>query len=156
MSNLKAIPTEYKGIRFRSKSEAIFARAMDLAGIEAWEYEPATFDGYTPDFLVSAKVPAMILDDGHDLILSWLIEYKPSTPSSAYIEKFKSVRFPESIDHAFIFYGSPYSDNGSFGVIESRSPSRSEEAAMWVLFVTPVVNKMTEAMNYRFDLKEAV
>ncbi len=51
---LKAIPTTYNGIEFRSKLEAKYARAFDLLGI-VWEYEGHGFqfdDGtfYCPDF----------------------------------------------------------------------------------------------------------
>lgn len=35
--NISAIPTEYRGVVFDSKSEAIFARALDLAGCR-WLY----------------------------------------------------------------------------------------------------------------------
>ena len=51
---LKAIPTTYKGIQFRSKLEAKYARAFDKLGI-VWIYEGGGFlfdDGtaYCPDF----------------------------------------------------------------------------------------------------------
>lgn len=39
----EAIPTEYKGIMFKSKSEAIVARGFDLAGL-LWKYEPEVCD----------------------------------------------------------------------------------------------------------------
>ena len=53
---IKAIPTEYKGIVFRSKLEAQTAVLLDAVGAE-WVYEPETFqlhDGrfYLPDFQV--------------------------------------------------------------------------------------------------------
>ena len=51
---IPAIPTEYQGIRFRSKLEAKYAKAFDLLGIP-WVYEEINFefdDGtrYAPDF----------------------------------------------------------------------------------------------------------
>jgi hypothetical protein len=46
-----AIPTTYKGIRFRSRAEACWAVFMDELGW-VWEYEPIDLDGYIPDFLV--------------------------------------------------------------------------------------------------------
>lgn len=51
---LKAIPTTYKGIEFRSKLEAKYAQCFDRLGI-VWEYEGHGFafdDGtwYCPDF----------------------------------------------------------------------------------------------------------
>jgi hypothetical protein len=49
-----AIPTEYKGIRFRSALESAWARTLDDYGI-TWEYEPETVrlpsgQRYVPDF----------------------------------------------------------------------------------------------------------
>ena len=41
--------TEYGGTTFRSRLEARWAAWFDRRGI-AWEYEPARFDGWTPDF----------------------------------------------------------------------------------------------------------
>ena len=52
--NIKAKPTEYSGVIFRSKLEAKWAMYFDLLGIE-WIYEPDSFilesgDVYCPDF----------------------------------------------------------------------------------------------------------
>ena len=41
--------TEYDGTTFRSQLEARWAAYFDRHGIP-WEYEPARFDGWTPDF----------------------------------------------------------------------------------------------------------
>lgn len=53
MSEIKAIETEYNGIRFRSRLEARWAVFFDAAG-EKYEYEPDSFMldgmGYVPDF----------------------------------------------------------------------------------------------------------
>lgn len=54
MKRLPAIPTVYRGIKFRSKLEAKYARAFDILGI-SWTYEEVNFmfdDGtcYAPDF----------------------------------------------------------------------------------------------------------
>lgn len=54
MKRLPAIPTVYRGIRFRSKLEAKYARAFDILRI-SWTYEEVNFmfdDGtcYAPDF----------------------------------------------------------------------------------------------------------
>lgn len=53
---IKAIPTEYKGYRFRSRLEARWAVFFDTCGVE-WEYEPEGYDlgnglYYLPDFLL--------------------------------------------------------------------------------------------------------
>ncbi len=49
MSN--AIPTEYCGIRMRSRLEATWAAFFDLLGW-SWEYEPFDLNGYIPDFFI--------------------------------------------------------------------------------------------------------
>lgn len=51
---MKAIPTMYRGVQFRSRLEARWAEFMDLIGL-VWEYEPEgvqMVDGtrYLPDF----------------------------------------------------------------------------------------------------------
>ena len=53
---IKAIETEYKGYRFRSRLEARWAVFFDACGVR-WEYEPEGFDlgggmYYLPDFLL--------------------------------------------------------------------------------------------------------
>ena len=52
----KAIPTEYRGYRFRSRKEARWAVFLDASGV-SWEYEPEGYDlgnglHYLPDFLL--------------------------------------------------------------------------------------------------------
>ena len=54
--SIKAIDTQYKGYRFRSRLEARYAVMFDALGLE-WEYEPEGFDlgngvYYLPDFKV--------------------------------------------------------------------------------------------------------
>lgn len=52
---MKAIQTEYRGYRFRSRLEARWAVFFDACGVE-WEYEPEGYDlggtYYLPDFLL--------------------------------------------------------------------------------------------------------
>lgn len=49
--NNKAIPTEYKGVRMRSRLEAKWAFMFDALGWK-WEYEPIDCDGWIPDFVL--------------------------------------------------------------------------------------------------------
>ena len=51
MTNFKAIPTLYKDIWFRSRTEAKWAACFDLCGID-WQYEPVEFDRWFPDFII--------------------------------------------------------------------------------------------------------
>jgi hypothetical protein len=48
---MNAIPTQYKGINFRSRLEAKWAKMFDLLGWR-WEYEPFDLNGYIPDFMI--------------------------------------------------------------------------------------------------------
>jgi len=49
---IKAIPTEYRGHRFRSRTEARWACFFDNCGWP-WEYEALDLDGYIPDFILT-------------------------------------------------------------------------------------------------------
>ncbi|MBA3890517.1 MAG: hypothetical protein H0X64_08295 [Gemmatimonadaceae bacterium] len=69
-STVTAIPTLYRGIRFRSRLEARWAAFFDQCQWP-WRYEPLDLDGYIPDFvlpfphgpmLVEVK-PALYLED---------------------------------------------------------------------------------------------
>lgn len=51
---MNAIPTTYKGVRFRSRLEARWAAFFDLASWP-WLYEPIDLDGYIPDFVVERR-----------------------------------------------------------------------------------------------------
>ena len=58
---IKAIPTEYKGIRFRSRLEARWARMFDLMNWQ-WDYEPLDMEGYIPDFVVRFEYAPMLAE----------------------------------------------------------------------------------------------
>lgn len=50
-NSVPAIPTLYRGYRFRSRTEARWAALFDLIGWR-WEYEPFDAAGYIPDFAI--------------------------------------------------------------------------------------------------------
>lgn len=106
-----ASPTEYRGVRFRSKSEAMFALWLDLEssvnvaykdeqrrlsegficvneGMEFWKYEPVL--KFAPYFNVDFL--SCTLSTGRAAYAPFLnyqfIEYKPSKPTKTYCEKF--------------------------------------------------------------------
>lgn len=110
--NLEARPTEYKGIRYRSKSEAMFARYLELEaelsaldcsvsgpfyeqrcfgnGASGFVYEPEGLevDGWKPDFL-EWRVCGGKLHQSQIPHLSYrMIEYKPSKPTKTYADEF--------------------------------------------------------------------
>jgi hypothetical protein len=59
MVAIAAIPTEYNGVRFRSRLEAKWASFFDRCEWR-WSYEPNDFDGYIPDFLLHFRVPVFV------------------------------------------------------------------------------------------------
>lgn len=48
---IKAIPTLYSGVMFRSRLEATWAAFFDQVGL-VWDYEPFDLEGWCPDFLI--------------------------------------------------------------------------------------------------------
>jgi hypothetical protein len=77
---LKAIPTAFNGVMYRSKSEARLAVCFDAWGWD-FEYEPKirSMPGFTPDFKITQKNGAIRI-----------IEYKPVFPVDRYLRKLKS------------------------------------------------------------------
>lgn len=65
----KGIPTEYAGIRFRSRLEAQWAAFFDLAQWR-WQYEPFDLKGYIPDFILPVRY--------RDTTEEMLVEVKPA------------------------------------------------------------------------------
>ncbi len=52
---INAIPTEYKGLRFRSRTEAKWAAFFDALKIP-WQYKPLDLAGYVPDFVIHDRL----------------------------------------------------------------------------------------------------
>lgn len=70
--NIKAHPTTYKGVRFRSRHEARWAVFFDVMGW-GWEYEPIDLNGWTPDFRITFPCVHSECNGNHTL----LVEAKP-------------------------------------------------------------------------------
>ena len=70
--NIKAHPTKYNGVQFRSRLEARWAAFFDLAGWE-WEYEPIDLVGWSPDFKLT--IPCLHSECNGQHVL--LVEVKP-------------------------------------------------------------------------------
>lgn len=71
---VKAIPTSYAGVRFRSRLEARWAAFFDLLEWK-WDYEPIDLNGYIPDFIV--RRPMMSYDGIAGLEDPFIVEVKP-------------------------------------------------------------------------------
>jgi len=132
------IPTDYRGTRFRSKSEAIFACAMDLAGYKEWEYEPK--GSVAVDFVVQLPERNMSL----------AIEYKPSEPTAAYLEG--RVKIKHDADAYIVFSGSPYKEEAGYKL--SSVHPLCGWGLNWIKdgFAKEVVAKLPEAKDRRWDL----
>ncbi len=86
---IKAHPTLYGGVMFRSRLEATWAAFFDLLGW-SWEYEPFDLGTWSPDFLIR----------GHNK--DCLVEVKPTT-SPDWNTVNKVFRFSE--DHIVLMCG---------------------------------------------------
>lgn len=56
---MRAIPTIYRGNRYRSRLEARWAAFFDVIGW-SYTYEPFDADGYIPDFVIHGDSPLLI------------------------------------------------------------------------------------------------
>lgn len=92
---MKAIETEYKGYKFRSRLEARWAVFFDICGVR-WEYEPEGFaldngQYYLPDFLLhDVTFNHLGYSEGNDLY----VEVK-GTMTKEDAEKIRQFAFPE-------------------------------------------------------------
>lgn len=126
MQQYEARPTEYKGVVFKSKSEAIFARGLDLIETSngfgdtlrvMWHYEPVflkTNDGYIPDFYLVVHDITRHFDDGR--IKEYIIEYKPKLPNNTYIsvleKRAESLIVKNNKAIFILIHGSPFISAG--------------------------------------------
>lgn len=141
-----AKPAEYRGIVFRSKTEAIIARSFDLSEACVWEYEPPNIFGGTKiwDFwivLVGVKRPK---------IFSLALECKPAEPTETYRQSI--IKEPMDLyncDRALLI-ANPYEPD------KPRSVMWYGESGRWhsiEWFEKLLFSNMEEARNFRFDLK---
>lgn len=59
LPQIKALPSFYAGVKFRSRLEARWARYFDMIGVK-WQYEPEGYElpsgNYCPDFFCSGRM----------------------------------------------------------------------------------------------------
>lgn len=176
MESLKAIPTEYRSVRYRSKSEAMFARWLDLNGTSlaigyggsimasGFDYEP---HGLVIDDTFNAGA-AWFVDFLHWCVVSnvneistfvplmhySIIEYKPSKPTKTYLvslgRKFDVIKqqFPFLFSSSyFCFYGSVFN--------KSRDLLRYESGSWVSVGIDWSDGLEGEILSTRFDLEGA-
>ena len=177
---MKATPTEYKGVVYRSKSEAQFAlwlhwvhqgfdqhilnaddrkHKMTQDGCTGFEYEPKLPGEFQCDFMTwrTAFRSGFVFPK----LLFCFIEYKPTRPTETYIKNWlkkantcrQSIALSREVSGVFefrIYYGSAYSQDG--GIITLLSDGSSQERkSNWC------ENIRGYMLGYRFDLpKELV
>lgn len=171
---MKAVPTEYKGVVFDSKSEAVFARLLELSGIDLETDHPIRHDGHEWDFLVWSKSLAMFHsrfdNDGdaytfynHKSVQPVLIELKPSRPTAQYIENLKVKTDWVQAERRIIVWGNPFGDklancDGELCIYQAIEVGMNRSFAigsvMPLAHMLPGVNEalIGIAASYRFDL----
>ena len=138
--------TEYRGVVFRSKSEAILARTFDLSGL-TWSYEPERFSvkNWTPDFWM-LRSRASLIHGGIEFVL----EYKPVMPTPTYLhglaERFHLLedRHPNLL--TFLLVGNPFRDAKALSYFYSKGKQA------WVMDIPAFYERWSEAKAFRFDL----
>lgn len=153
--------TEYKGIVFKSKSEAQLAYIYDLDNINFnlirllnYQYEPHNFitkDGYIPDFLRITVYKDSPFPINYDII-----EYKPTMPNKIYL-KYLEKQFTEIsqkdgynfIDGYLLYFGSIY--NRDISCLMFRKEEMKFGSESFILsWITKEYYDMVS--KYRFDL----
>lgn len=151
----KARPTMYRGVRFRSKCEAVFARALDLSAI-VWEYEPEWLrleDLWTPDFF-----GVDVTNTNHGMI-SMVIEFKPGEVTETYRDELGN-RFYELYSDA----RTPRSTLFGLAVANPFNPELESYleflegnpgSLKWVRAksLERIVRSINAAKDYRFDIE---
>lgn len=141
---IKAIETQYKGYRFRSRLEARWAVFFDALGVK-WEYEKEGFDlgeagWYLPDFWLPAQ--------------EWWIEIKPNVGGVVGDELKKAHALAEGLQQeTMIVYGDPW--EGSHKVFRWALDAEGIRAVIAVFYFDqcPVCDSF-QAISYEMERGE--
>lgn len=85
---IKAHPTKYSGVMFRSRLEARWAAFFNVMGWE-WKYEPVDLIGWSPDFYIEFPCGHSECGGKHRL----LVEVKPHSSVSQF-EEHECLKYP--------------------------------------------------------------
>lgn len=164
---LTASPTEYSRFVFRSKTEAIFARGLDLLEC-SWEYEPAipglneaaqwSNDVWRPDFwfaipnairLCSATRPANCV----------LAEIKPRRPTQTYVHSrfvkyFRSYPLPVGIPTLGAIIFGLWEERPTIWAWTHDGPVEGANSEAIDRLCGDLASVLQDAKAYRFDLEE--
>ena len=144
----EAIPTEYCGVKFRSKSEAIFARGLEFRQF-IWQYEPWWWNvkGWTPDFWAIRQSVTSHIN------VSLLIEYKPRIVTDTYkdllLKRFHDLG-QQTCGHLCVLACGNWFDKeyDTFYISDAGKWKRCEKELQLFQFIE-------EAAKFRFDLQPA-
>ena len=180
--NYKAIKTEYNGVVYDSKSEAIFARTLELCGLKVENCHPIRHDKHDWDFLIwehdydqsFCSCYEGIDDEGPLGTTSTfaaprgyapvLIELKPSRPTNQYIKSLMDRMIWFQGEQRLVVWGSPFEDRlqdwAGFScrylaieVGKWRRHSPYEEVPLEMVIGQFNERNIKKAMEYRFDLQ---
>ena len=155
---LTARKTEYKDQVFKSKSEAIFARAIDQNVDRCFCYEPdwtVLPCGYVADFDFVFVVDTPLAK----MELQIAVEYKPSMPTKTYkkelLSRFRAIRekeegFFSTIVHYLLIVGNAYDDKPV--VVYSMDDSGQCFVPWPDCRCVKMKQWLVGAKDYRFDL----
>jgi len=155
MDTIKAKPTTYRGVRFRSRAEARFAVALDSEGI-AYEYEPKfeKLAKWTPDFIV--KFPVC----GGETF-NVLVECKPALVTDEYFQNWKkqsTLALSEYSEIATcVLYICSWYPAYSLTKAFIRPRIESDKHTMiniTRMFLMGISDALRGASHYRFDLED--
>lgn len=150
----EARPTEWKGVVYRSKSEACMAYYLSSCGFRI-EYEPdwLSVDGWKPDF--AAVLFTAGASPGRERFSLTVIEYKPSNPTATYRDELWN-RFRKLHD-SLSFLPSCFFELwvGSFFDDRPRSVYRFDPGGELLVdaIAWPAERLIDAASRYRFDLE---
>lgn len=149
----KAVPTVFGGVEYRSKSEAIVAYTLLQVPQLIWVYEPPLVGfSFSVDFMCSVST-------GKE-VAHFLMEYKPSKPSDAYVEKCirdfaefaNTIPNPDGCLGFWIVWGSPFKDESLQSLaVHTFVNKHGLQDDGWAARML-MENGWEESKGYRFDL----
>jgi hypothetical protein len=151
MTMIKAIETQYKGYRFRSRLEARWAVFFDALGV-ALEYEPEGFElpsgeRYLPDFRIKLPgAPAMF------------VEVKPEAPLSER-DRRRVREFALRVSAMLVVRGDPVNDDAFLFGLFAGERKAGPVSPLWLVSSlsdgatteTEIVAAATRARQARFE-----
>lgn len=172
VTKFEATPTEYRGVTYRSKCEAMFARYLVLNGDDdeprfkafGFEYEPDGFEvnGWKLDFLtwwVGVSVNVISKHKIPTMFYGW-IEYKPSMPTKSYCKKLSKnfIKLASEMEYYdglvirsgfSLYYGSVFTSERGIVNFDRSGNIFFDKEDDWL------VNYEDDVRSTRFDLENA-